>query len=36
VNHRSRRLFEHAGFAVVPAAAGDGDASIAMIKRLEP
>ena len=35
-NHRSRRLFERAGFVVVPAAPDAGDAPIAMIKRLEP
>ena len=35
-NHRSRRLFERAGFVVVPAAPGAGDAPIAMIKRIEP
>lgn len=34
-NHRSRRLFERAGFIVVPARPG-ADAPIAMIRRLEP
>lgn len=35
-NHRSRRLFERAGFVVVPGAPGAGDAPIEMIRRLEP
>jgi hypothetical protein len=35
-NHRSRRLFERAGFVELPAASGTDDAPIAMIRRLAP
>lgn len=35
-NHRSRRLFERAGFVKIPAVPGCEDAPIAMIKRLAP
>jgi RimJ/RimL family protein N-acetyltransferase len=35
-NHRSRRLFERAGFVVVPAAPDAAGAPISMVMRLEP
>lgn len=35
-NHRSLRLFERAGFVVVPAASGTDDQTIAMVRRLTP
>jgi RimJ/RimL family protein N-acetyltransferase len=35
-NHRSRRLFERAGFVELPVASGTEDAPIAMIMRLAP